>query len=187
MANDKILLRRIKVSIWVIITGLVLSGLTAFPLETELKVLNDYISVTNPFHNWIGTVYSAVRITNRQFPYLSYGTDWLAFAHLMIAVVFIGPLKDPVKNIWVIEFGMIACLAIFPLAFTAGAMRGIPFYWRLIDCSFGVIGFIPLYYCRVSIKKLSLKECAVVHPPCRKLIKKRLACRYTAYNLVPTT
>lgn len=147
---------RIKLSIWVIITGLVLSGVTAFPLETELKLLNDHISSTNPFHNWISTVYNAVKITNNQFPYLSYGTDWLAFAHLMIAVLFIGPLKDPVKNIWVMEFGMIACFAIFPLAFIAGAIRGIPFYWQLIDCSFGVIGLMPLYYCWVNIKRLSL-------------------------------
>jgi len=153
-------LTKIKLCIWIIITGLVLSGLSAFPLETELGILNNHISITNPFYHWINSVYNAVKITNRQFPYLSYGTDWLAFAHMVIAMVFIGPLKDPVKNIWVIEFGMIACIAIFPLALIAGALRGIPFYWRLIDCSFGVIGFIPLYYCWVNIKKLSLK-CAV--------------------------
>jgi hypothetical protein len=152
---------KIKLCIWIIIIGLVLSGLTAFPLETELGILNDYISIANPFHHWINTVYNAVKITNSQFPYLSYGTDWLAFAHLVIAIAFIGPLKDPIKNIWVIEFGMIACVTIFPLAFIAGAIRHIPIFWRLIDCSFGIIGLIPLYYCRVNIKKLSLDECAV--------------------------
>jgi hypothetical protein len=99
-------------------------------------------------------VYAAVKTTNEKYPYLSYGTDWLAFAHLVIAVVFIGPLKDPVKNIWVIEFGMIACLMVFPLAFIAGPIRGIPFYWQLIDCSFGVFGFILLYSCYKNIKQL---------------------------------
>jgi hypothetical protein len=28
-----------------------------------------------------------------------------------------------------------------------GPLRGIPFYWRLIDCSFGILGAIPLIYC----------------------------------------
>jgi hypothetical protein len=25
--------------------------------------------------------------------------------------------------------------------------RGIPFWWRLIDCSFGIFGTIPLWLC----------------------------------------
>lgn len=148
-------LKKIKICIWVIIIGLILSGITAFPLETELKIIRDHLSVNNPFYNWINTIYIALKTTNQHFPFLSYGTDWLAFAHLVIAVAFIGPLKDPVRNIWVIEFGMIACVMIFPLAFIAGTIRNIPIYWRLIDCSFGVIGFIPLYYCKINIKKLA--------------------------------
>jgi hypothetical protein len=32
-------------------------------------------------------------------PWLAYGTDWLAFAHIVIAVFFIGPFVDPVQNI----------------------------------------------------------------------------------------
>jgi hypothetical protein len=72
----------------------------------------------------------------------------------MLAILFIGPLKHPVKNIWVIEFGMIACVAVFPLAFIAGGIRGIPVFWRLIDCSFGAIGIIPLYLSYRMIKKL---------------------------------
>jgi hypothetical protein len=29
------------------------------------------------------------------YPFLAYGTDWLAFAHIVIAVFFIGPLVKP--------------------------------------------------------------------------------------------
>jgi hypothetical protein len=93
---------------------------------------------------------------------LSYGTDWLAFAHIVIAVAFIGPWRDPVKNIWVIEFGMIACIMVFPLAFIAGGIRDIPLFWKLIDCSFGVLGFIPLYYCYSLIKQLERIESKVL-------------------------
>jgi hypothetical protein len=72
----------------------------------------------------------------------------------VIAVAFYGPLRDPIKNIWVIQFGMIACVMVPFLAFIAGAIRQIPFYWQLIDSSFGLIGFIPLYYCHKSILRL---------------------------------
>jgi hypothetical protein len=144
--NDRNLRHRIKLCLWIVIIGLALSGITAFPLESELALLKGHLSANGTMGIWINNIYHAVKTTNSQFPWLSYGTDWLAFAHLMIAVLFIGPLKDPVRNIWVIHFGMIACVAIFPLAFIAGSIRGIPFFWRLIDCSFGVIGIIPLYF-----------------------------------------
>jgi len=146
---------RIKICLWIVITSLALSGITAFPLESELAVLKSHLNPNGMMGIWINTIYQAIKTTNDQFPWLSYGTDWLAFAHLVIAVVFIGPLKDPVRNIWVIQFGMIACISIFPLAFIAGPIRGIPFFWRLIDCSFGVIGFIPLY---VSYKYARILE-----------------------------
>ena len=147
--------KQIKNLIILFIAGLVMSGITAFPIETELAFVNSNISsFPDSFQSWINEVYLAVKTTNEKFPYLSYGTDWLAFAHLVIAVAFIGPLKDAVKNIWVIQFGMIACVMVFPLAFIAGTIRGIPFYWQLIDCSFGVIGFALLYFCYTKILKL---------------------------------
>jgi hypothetical protein len=47
-----------------------------------------------------------------------------------LLIFFIGPLKDPIKNIWVIELGMIACFLVIPWAFIFGAFRGIPLFWR---------------------------------------------------------
>lgn len=153
--NENRLRTKIRRLIWLFIVGLVLSGITAFPIETQLSIANNHLSVFPDFlRNWIHEVYVAVRNTNAQYPYLSYGTDWLAFAHLVIAVAFIGPLRDPVKNIWVIQFGMIACVMVFPLAFIAGNIRTIPIYWQIIDCSFGVFGFLLLYYCYRNILKL---------------------------------
>jgi hypothetical protein len=147
--------RKIKNLILLFIIGLVLSGVTAFPIESELALLHSNSAWLQEYlQNWISQVYFAVKDTNLRYPYLSYGTDWLAFAHLVIAVAFIGPLKDPVKNIWVIQFGMIACVLVFPLAFIAGPIRSIPFYWQLIDCSFGVFGFVLLYWCYRNILKL---------------------------------
>ena len=151
--NKSNTIKNIRSVLSVFIVLLVLSGITAFPIETELAALIHIKShLPLPMHSWLTTIYEAVADTNKRHPYLSYGTDWLAFAHLVIAVVFIGPLKDPVKNIWVIQFGMIACAMIFPLAFICGPIRGIPFFWQLIDCSFGLFGFIPLYYCYGKIR-----------------------------------
>lgn len=153
---------KIKRCILFFIVFLVASGLTAFPIEWELKLLKnamqDHLNFSNPLYEWISEVYQAVHLTNLKYPFLAYGTDWLAFAHLVIAVAFIGPLRDPVRNIWVIQFGMIACVMIFPLAFIAGSIRSIPFFWILIDCSFGIFGLVPLYWCYKNIQQLELLE-----------------------------
>lgn len=90
--------------------------------------------------------------------FLLYGYDWLAFAHYVIALSFYGVWIDPVKNKWVIEWAMLASLLIFPLAFIMGAIRGIPFWWQLIDCSFGVVSLIPLIMIHRRIKVLEIQE-----------------------------
>ncbi|ARS39168.1 hypothetical protein CA265_05570 [Sphingobacteriaceae bacterium GW460-11-11-14-LB5] len=146
-----------KTYVSIIIIGLAISGLTAFPLETEMAYLVKYIEILPvSLQTWLGAVYQALKATNLQYPFLSYGTDWLAFAHIMLAILFIGPLKDPVKNKWVIDFGMICCIAIIPLALIAGNIRQIPLFWQLIDCSFGIFGIVPLILCRINIKKIEI-------------------------------
>jgi hypothetical protein len=149
--------KRIRVLITVFIVALVFSGITAFPIEWELRVAHTWIqqcACNNDLTSWFERTYTGITDTNTRYPFISYGTDWLAFAHLMIAIVFIGPLRDPVRNIWVIEFGMIACVCIFPLAFIAGGARGIPIFWRILDCSFGIIGGLLLAACYIRIKQL---------------------------------
>ena len=141
---------------WIIffMISLFLSGLTAMPLESELSFLSRCFSSQTMIGAWIEKVYLAVANMNSQYPFLAYGYDWLAFAHFVLAILFIGPLKDPVRNKWVIEFGMIACLLIIPFAFIAGHFRGIPLGWRLIDCAFGVVGLIPLSICLSKINQV---------------------------------
>ncbi len=147
-------LHRIRLCIWVITAGLFFSGVTAFPLETELRWLLFSGGGSGLFHDWLSQVYQALQYINVNYSYLSYGTDWLAFAHLMLTVLFAGTVKDPVRNKWVIEFGIIAAVCIFPLAFIAGGIRHIPIFWRLIDCSFGVVTLAVLLPCYKMIRKL---------------------------------
>ncbi|MGD1083809.1 MAG: hypothetical protein ABSA47_03550 [Verrucomicrobiota bacterium] len=146
---------RIRLLLWVFIIGLVISGVTAIPLETELGILTGWIGDGSGTAKWFMRIRDALVETNAKFPFLAYGTDWLAFGHFVIAIAFIGPLRDPVKNIWVVEFGMIACVLVVPFALGMGAARGIPIGWRLIDCSFGVLGIIPLWLCRREIQALA--------------------------------
>ena len=153
------LLKRIRFLLWLFIVGLVVSGATAIPLETELKLFARIIeadqNIACGFAPWIVKVRDALIATNAKYPFIAYGTDWLAFAHFVMAIAFIGPLRHPVKNIWVIEFGMIACVLVIPFALTMGSLRAIPFGWQLIDCSFGVFGILPLLLCRKYIHELA--------------------------------
>ena len=135
--------------------GLVVSGATALPIPTELEVgvaalgedmgaggrLPDGVAV------WLRTLRDGIRATSEHAPFMFYGTDWLAFGHFMIALVFVGALRDPVRNRWLFEFGMVACALVPVWAMAFGHVRGIPGWWRLIDSAFGVVGFVPLWLC----------------------------------------
>ena len=162
-APDSSLLRRYRLTLCAFILGLVLSGITAFPLLHELDALvgarglQDVSSLValNSLDRWLLTVRDGLRSSYSQHPWLAYGTDWLAFAHLTIAVFCLGPLVDPLRNVWVLRAGVIACILVLPLALICGEIRQIPMGWRLIDCSFGVLGVIPLLYCLHLTKRLS--------------------------------
>ena len=151
MNRPDTLCRRIRFLTALFIIGLVLSGATAIPLPTETNFLVRILGVSHGSigqAQWPVQVRDALAQTQSQFPFLLYGTDWLAFGHFVIAIAFIGAWRDPVRNRWLFDFGLIACALVIPYAFVCGAIRGIPIWWRLIDCSFGVFGAIPLLFCR---------------------------------------
>ncbi|WP_442906195.1 hypothetical protein [Kitasatospora sp. NBC_00458] len=151
-AAERAALRQVRRWLWIFVVCLVLSGLTAFPLEAETRWLADLAAgpgapVTDRFPallEWTERVRDGIAETNARYPFLAYGTDWLAFAHLVIAAAFWGPIKDPVRNVWVIRWAVLACAGIIPLALICGPLRGIPPYWRLVDMSFGIVGVVPL-------------------------------------------
>ena len=161
------LLKRVRVMIWIVIVGLVVSGATAFPLVYEINILRAWTSgsaLPAPIIAWIDQVHEGLNATQRAYPFLHYGTDWLAFGHIVIALFFIGPLLDPVRNVWVIRAGMIACILVIPLALICGEIRGIPLWWRAIDCSFGVFGFLPLWYAHRLIRRLERANGVAARP-----------------------
>lgn len=137
---------------------LLLSGITAIPIEWGLSLIAPFFSSDSMIGQWLNQVLHAVHDTGERYPFLFYGYDWLAFAHIVLALLFIGPIKDPIRNKWVVEFGVYACLLSIPFALIAGHFRGIPFWWRLIDCSFGIVGLIPLMSSYARITKLELAQ-----------------------------
>lgn len=159
-------LRRFRFILGLFMLGLIVSGLTAFPLQYELECLAS-VRGLDPAHAdsaqgatdyWILTVRDGLRAIYARFPWVAYGTDWLAFAHLVIAIFFIGPYREPVRNVWVLKAGLLACSFVIPLALICGELRGIPWGWRLIDCSFGIAGALPLVYCLRLVKRLEAGE-----------------------------
>lgn len=138
-----------------LIAGLVLSGVTALPIPTEVEVGSAALGpdldaggrLPGFVSGWLRTLRDGIRATSEQAPFMFYGTDWLAFGHFMIALVFVGALRDPVRNRWLYQFGMIACALVPVWALVFGPIRGIPFWWRMVDASFGVVGFVPAWLC----------------------------------------
>jgi len=141
----------IRIWITLFIIGLILSGVTAFPLLWELNLLARWTTAidadaSSAWAQWILRVRDGIERTYERDPFIAYGTDWLAFGHIIIALFFIAPWIDPKRNIAVLRVGIAACVLVIPTALICGAVREIPMGWRFIDCAFGVIGILPLLY-----------------------------------------
>jgi hypothetical protein len=144
-SDRPVLLSRIRICVAVIIAGLVLSGITAFPLEWQLDTAVKFTGTDGAVGSWLERARVAVAETNARHPLVFYGTDWLAFGHFAIAVLFVGAWIDPVKNVWLFRGGLVVCALVFPFALVAGGFRGIPLWHRLVDCSFGILGAVPMF------------------------------------------
>ncbi len=145
-------LRQVRFWLLIFMAGLIVSGLTALPIQWEVDQIKRLIDNTPRLHDiapglidWLIYVHAGLTATYQTYSFIVVGTDWLAFAHIVIAIAFIGPVRDPVRNVWVIEFGLIACALVIPAALIFGSLRSLPFLWQLLDCSFGIIGIIPLF------------------------------------------
>ncbi|PKO22422.1 MAG: hypothetical protein CVU38_09550 [Chloroflexi bacterium HGW-Chloroflexi-1] len=164
-AAQEILYRRVRWLLGLFMVGLIISGLTAIPLQWGAHLLQTLAGAGTwvgerwpAVSQWVEYVAAGIRAVSAGYPFMFYGTDWLAFAHIVIGIAFIGPLRDPVKNIWVVELGIIASILVIPTALIAGPLRGIPFFWRLIDCSFGGGGLALLLPAHWLIRKLAQAE-----------------------------
>src|SRR5882757_898660 len=98
MNRETILRGRIRGLTWLFIVGLVISGVTAIPLVTELNWLVSWLGLdgqttataTTELARWLLRIRESLVATQAAHPQLFYGTDWLAFGHVVIAVTFVG-------------------------------------------------------------------------------------------------
>jgi hypothetical protein len=161
--DERKALLRYRVILALFIAGLILSGISALPLESELALL-DRLTGSETFTGppsshtdlvtWIKFVHTALHETYIRFPLFGYATDWLGFGHFVIAAFFILPFRQPARYRGVLIVGLVACAGVIAVALICGPVRGIPVFWRFIDCSFGVVGAIPLLYCLRITKKI---------------------------------
>lgn len=150
--NQNLLLQHIRLATAVFMFLLILSGITAFPLRQEMQWLSSHLYYFPLLlQTWILAIEQAVEQTP---DVMLYGTDWLAFAHIIIALFSIPFYLQPKAYRLNLVVGLLACLLVFPLAFICGPVRGIPFFHQLIDCCFGIGGAALLYYIFSLTKKL---------------------------------
>jgi hypothetical protein len=74
------LIAQMRSRILLIMIGLVISGLTAFPIGWELHFANEWVASwkqSTAFSKWIKHVFQGVHNTNIKYPFIVYGTDWL--------------------------------------------------------------------------------------------------------------
>jgi hypothetical protein len=157
--------RRIRCLLCFFVAALVASGLTAVPLTWEIDTLDRFLGKESSWarwwpemSQWIAALHEGLHETDARCPFMFYGTDWLAFAHVVIAIAFVGPILDPTRNVWVIHWGMIACVLVIPTVLIFGPLRGIPPFWRWIDCSFGILGIVPLWITHNWVRRLTFLE-----------------------------
>jgi hypothetical protein len=165
---------RSRVRAWTLflIAGLVISGATALPIPTEVRLGARILgqdfrgggAVPEDVARWLRTVRDGIESTASTAPLMFYGTDWLAFGHFIIALAFVGALRDPVRNRWLYRFGMLACALVPAWALVLGEVRGIPLWWRLIDAAFGVVGFVPAWLCDRWVGRLEAGGRGVAAP-----------------------
>lgn len=163
--SESQLLLRIRAWTSFLIAGLFLSGITAIPLRSELAVLTSLFHPTSPLGAWLLQIQTAVENASAHYPFLFLGTDWLAFGHIVIGLGFIGLLIDPVRNEWLVTWGMMACALVLPWAWLFGAARDIPWWWRCVDSSFGIGGMVPLLLVRRYLREWKSRPGPKFTPP----------------------
>ena len=136
--------------------GLFVSGVTIWPWDIELSFAISALQAIagpEPLIQLLQDIQQDMRLLEQSNSFVLYVADWLAFAHLVLAVLFLMALKNPIRNVLVVRFGILCSLSVPILAITCIPMRGIPLFWILIDSSFALCA-IPLWIALKDIRKL---------------------------------
>jgi hypothetical protein len=155
-------MKRIRILLIIFTIIFLISGLTVFPVEWEVQTVIKVVwgdgpvgtGFTAPVHQKFVEIRDALPILRAQYPFMFYGLDWLGFGFIVMAILFLGTIRDPIKNKWVIQWALINCILVIPFAAVFAPLRGMPWQWIFIDSSFGIVGVIPLIIILREIKKI---------------------------------
>jgi hypothetical protein len=150
-------LKRAKWMLAIVAFGLFVSGVTVWPAVLELKLAVSILwgdaAPTSALHSFILEAIEGLEYVGENYPFLLYAHNWLAFAHIMLAILFAGAIRDPVRNVWIVQAGLIICALILVLAIFAIPARVFPSSWFWIDFAFAPGAALPLWIALRDIRK----------------------------------
>ena len=141
----------------IVALGLFLAGISVWPAVAEIDFLVSIVwgeqAPTHELHLFLLKAKQGLIETEAKYPFILYGLDWLAFAHIALAILFAGAITDPVRNKWIVQCGLIMCFGVAILAAVFVPIRGLPKIWFLFDVFFAIAA-IPLVVALLDIKFL---------------------------------
>ena len=144
--------------IGIVVFGLLASAVTIWPAIPELKMAVRIVwgdtEPTGILHSFILQAINALEVTEADYPFMLYAHDWLAFAHIVLAILFAGAIRDPIRNVWIVQCGLIMCALIPVLAGICVPLRGIPMVWFWIDFAFAPGAALPLWIALRDIRRV---------------------------------
>jgi hypothetical protein len=150
-------LKRAKWMLGIVAFGLVLSGVTIWPAVPELKMAVCIVwgdgEPAGVLHSFVLKAIEGLESVEANYPFMLYAHDWLAFAHVVLAILFAGAIRDPVRNVWVVQCGLIMCALVPVLAGICIPIRGLPLVWFWIDFAFAPAAALPLWIALRDIKR----------------------------------
>lgn len=151
-------LKRAKFMLGIVVFGLVVSAVTVWPAVRELKMAVSIVwgdgESTGALHGFILQAIEGLESVQANYPFMLYAHDWLAFAHIVLAILFAGAIKDPVRNVWIVQCGLIMCVLVPVLAGICIPIRGLPLRWFWIDSTFAPAGALPLWIALRDIRRV---------------------------------
>ncbi len=142
--------------------GLFVSGITIWPAVGELKLAVRIAwgdgEPSGVLHGFVLQAIEGLESVEADYPFMLYAHDWLAFARIVLAILFAGAIRDPVRNVWVVQCGLIMCLLVPVLAGICIPIRGLPLVWFWIDFAFAPAAALPLYIALRDIKRVEAES-----------------------------
>ena len=155
-------LKRAKIMLGVVCFGLLVSGITVWPAVQELKLAVRIVwgdaGPSGVLHSFVLKAIEGLESVEANYPFMLYAHDWLAFAHIVLAILFAGAIRNPVKNIWIVQCGLIMCALVPVLAGICIPLRGLPLCWFWIDFAFAPAAALPLWIALSDIRKVEAES-----------------------------